>query len=468
MLLGDRALPQEAVKRFNRGEGWFSGTRADIINVVRKRKFLALSPLCSPLLRQLQQILVKLGDYGVSRGLAKRTKEVSLPSGGQTQLRSGKMEPIWIDGAEQLRKFCAKNDGGPLTVDTESDHFHAYQARVCLIQVADGAREALIDPLVLDASELEPLFELLRDPSIVKILHAGRNDIRELDRDYGIGLRNLFDTQIAARFLGTEQNGLTWMLEELIGVDTGKKFIRFDWTTRPVPEQARRYAVTDVRYLEELRERFTEELKRENWLEPCRQQCAYVARSMEYEANEFAPEDWRKIDGSDKLEGRGRAALKRLFVWRHELCAEQNQSAVTLFPNGALLRLAREGPTAAAEVDAVPGVPDRLADEHGESIAAVVQASLADALPPEKRLRQSSEPPPQAQRERYHALRKWRNRCAEDLSIPSEFIATNDTISKLAADPPATVEELASFRAVLPWQADRLGEKMVEVLRSAG
>ncbi len=88
------------------------------------------------------------------------------------------MEPIWIDEAEQLQKFCEKNNGGPLTVDTESDHFHAYQAKVCLIQVADGAREALIDPLVLDAGELGPLFELLQDSSIIKILHAARNDIR--------------------------------------------------------------------------------------------------------------------------------------------------------------------------------------------------------------------------------------------------------------------------------------------------
>ncbi len=251
-------------------------------------------------------------------------------------------------------------------------------------------------------------------------------------------------------------------------MDTGKKFNRFDWTTRPVPEKARRYAVTDVRYLGELRKRFMEELERENWLEACRQQCAYVARSVEFEANKFAPGDWRKIDGSEKLEGRGRAALKRLFLWRHELCKEKNQSAVTLFPNGALLRLARLRPTTPEAVNDIAGVPNRLIEEHGESIAAVVQASLAAKIPRKNRPNTSHDPPPRAQRERYHALRKWRNRQAEKFSIPTEFIATNDTVSKIAADPPATLEELASFRPILPWQVDKLGEQMLDVIRNAG
>lgn len=375
------------------------------------------------------------------------------------------MDSTWINDADQLAQFCRGMDGGPLAVDTESDHFHAYQARVCLIQVADGEREALVDPLALGETELSPLFERLADPGIVTILHSARNDILEIDRDFGVGVRGLFDTQIAARFLNTEGNGLTWMLEELVGIETGKAFKRFDWTTRPIPDDARRYALDDVRYLDELRNQFLDGLDEEGWLEPFRQQCEFIARSVSYESDEFNPGDWRGIKGTDSLDGRGRATLKELFRWRHELCQDKNQSAVTLFPNRALLNLAKIRPTRQAGVMEVPGMPDDLAEQHGQAIADVVSDSLTVEEPPKNAPSESYDPPPQAQQDRYHAIRRWRNETAERLGIPAEFIATNDTISEIAASPPGTRDELNEFSAVLPWHVDRFGEEIMTILR---
>lgn len=377
------------------------------------------------------------------------------------------MDAEWIDEADALEDFCREIDGGPVGVDTESDHYHAYQARVCLFQVAHGDREALVDPLVLDARELQPLFEVLEDPEIVTILHSARNDIKEIDRDYGVGVENLFDTQIAARFLGTDGFGLNWMLEELIGVDTGDQFKRFDWTTRPIPPEARRYALDDVRYLDELREGFGYHLQEQGWLSAFRQQCRYVAGSVTYQANEFDPEGWRSLNGSDGLDGRGRTALQALYRWRHEICEETNQSAVTFFPNGALMRLSARRPKSASGVADVGGVPGDLAEDYGEQIAEVLrEAEKADA-PPEDRPHTSGDRPPPGQSARYHALREWRNATAENIGIPTEFIATNDTLSAIAADPPDDLEELAAFQAMLPWQVEHLGEDMLEVLRKA-
>lgn len=374
------------------------------------------------------------------------------------------MDPIWIDNGAQLETFCRDIDDGPVAVDTESDHFHAYQARVCLIQLADGKREALIDPLALEESELAPLFELLEDPEIVKILHSARNDIIEIDRDYGVCIANLFDTQIAARFLAYERNSLTWMLEELLGVETGAEFKRFDWTTRPIPAEARRYAVDDVRYLASLRERFLAELEQQQWLEPFRQHCDYVIRSVEYESKEFDPGRWRKIKGSAKLDGRGRAALVALFLWRHRLCTELNRSAVTLFPNGALFRLAKERPSTADGVAAMSGLPRQLAADYAEEIAAVI-AQSKDADPPPKRApKKSYRSSPPEQKARYNALRQWRNEKANTLAIPSEFIATNATLSQIAAEPPQNAEELAEFGAILSWHVDTMGDEMLRIL----
>ncbi len=374
------------------------------------------------------------------------------------------MRQYWIDDGNELEQFCAELNEKPISLDTESDHFHAYQAQVCLFQVAQGHREALIDPLDLDQRELKPLFEVLRDPEIVKILHAARNDINEIDRDYGVGLRNLFDTQIAARFVGTDGFSLDWMLEELLDLDAPSGFKQFDWTTRPLPDRAKRYAVTDVRYLENLRDGFLIQLDKKDWLEPFHQYCEYIAGSVSYEANEFDPEGWRSIDGSDELDGSQRAALEALYRYRHELCRDQNRSAVTFFPNGALFRLSVVRPTSGDEVGDVSGVPRELAEDHGEDLAEVIRQSRKEDPPPQKRTQSSYERPPEEQSDRYDALRQWRNETAKELEIPTEFIATNDTLSKIVANPPDDQEDLATFDSVLPWQVEQFGEEILQVL----
>ncbi len=375
------------------------------------------------------------------------------------------MSALWIDDAARLERFCNDIGDEPLALDTESDHFHAYQPQICLIQAAAGQQMALIDPLAMDASELTPLLTLLEDAGVVKILHAARNDIIQFDRDYDVGIANLFDTQIAARFLDYERNSLNWMLEELIGISTGGSFTRYDWTTRPLPAKARRYATDDVRYLGQLRDRFRSELKDEDWIEAFRQQCGYVARSVEYEATAFNPDDWRGLKGSKKLDDRGRAALKELFLWRHELCTKLNKSAVTVFPNKALLRLARKRPTTAAEVSDISGIPRRLKADYGAQIAKIIADSLDSPAPDADPPSTSYTPPPPEQKKRYNALRRWRNETSDKLGIPTEFIATNDTLSAIAAAPPDSLDELGDFDAILPWHMEAFGDEMLNILR---
>jgi ribonuclease D len=376
------------------------------------------------------------------------------------------MEPSWIDTGEELEQFCEKIETGPLAVDTESDHFHAYQAQVCLIQLADGNREALVDPLAMEVDELEHLFKIFENPEIVKILHSARNDIIQIDRDYGVSIKNLFDTQIAARFLDYERNSLNWMLEELANVNTGKQYTRFDWTKRPIPRKARQYAVDDVRYLADLREKFKKELEEEGWAEAFRQKCDHVARSVEYEAKEFDPHQWRKLDGSKKLDDRGKAALAELFLWRHKLCTELNKSAVTILPNGALLRLARKRPQTAAQVGNISGISQRLAKKYGEEIASVIKNSSDSKVPSRPKTKKRRSAPSREEKARYTTLRKWRNKTAKKFDIPTEFIATNATISEIAASPPESIEELLEFPDILPWHGETLGEKMLQIIQN--
>ncbi len=376
------------------------------------------------------------------------------------------MDTTWIDTPEALQQFCSTLDD-VIAVDTESDHFHAYQAQVCLIQVATGEAAALIDPLALDADQLAPLFARLEAPDVVTIMHAGRNDIIELDRDYGVEVANLFDTQIAARFLGYERNSLSWLQEELLGVKPGGQYQRFDWTTRPIPDKAAHYAAEDVRHLLALRERFVGELEADQWLAPFDQQCRFVATSVEHEPKAFDPEGWRTIRGADDLDGRGRAALRALYLWRHELCTELNRSAVTLFKNSAVMKLARERPTRASDITHISGLPAQIAQNRGEAIVEVIARSLDDDIPAAELPRTPYEPPPAQEKAVYNALRRWRNKKSDQLDVPGPFIATNATCTEISQNPPRTLAELAEFAPILDWHIELLGDEMLRVIADA-
>jgi ribonuclease D len=377
------------------------------------------------------------------------------------------MQTLWIDQPDQLRDFCETIAGEVIAVDTESDHFHAYQAQVCLIQVGTSEVGALIDPLALGAEDLEPLFELLRDPKVITLLHSARNDIRELDRDYGVGIANVFDTQIAAKFLGYERNSLSWLQEEIVGETPSGQYQRFDWTTRPIHDKAREYAIADVADLFPLRDRFLPELEDSKWLEPFRQQCAYIAAISGYEPSPFDPERWRRAAGGKKLDGPARAAIRELFLARHEICSKENRAALHIFSNGALVELARAKPRTADDLSKIRRLSDEIADQYAALILEAVERSYDAEIPPEKRPREHRERPPLEERQIFNALKSWRNTTSDSMDISGEFIATNATLSEIAADPPPSVEGLDAFVAILPWHREMFGDQILETIESA-
>ncbi len=375
------------------------------------------------------------------------------------------MNVQWMDTADAVARFVDEIDG-IVAVDTESDHFHAYQARVCLIQACTHDAAALIDPLALDQDALRPFLDMLANPSVEKVFHAGRNDMGEFDRDYQVNVEGFFDTQIACRFLNKGGSGLSWLLEDFFDVKTSKKYQRFDWTTRPIPEEPAEYAATDVLYLLPARERLLGELEEAGWLEPFRQQCQYVASATRYSENPFDPEGWRRIKSKKNLDGRTRSVLAALYQWRHELCVEVNRAALHVLKDGALMRLATKTPTTVEKLQHIGGISRFIIDEHAEDLLKVI-AEAKNAEPPPARLeRRSSNRPSDEVLRRVKIIKKWRNAKASDLGIPTEFIATNSTIDILAEDPPATLQELEAYEEILPWHVERFGKEILGRLRA--
>ncbi len=370
------------------------------------------------------------------------------------------MQTIWIDKASQLQSFCEQIGDGPLAVDTESDHFHAYRPKVCLIQIATRELAALVDPLALDAEALAPLFAALADPKLNKIFHSANSDINELNRDYGLTVANIFDTQVASRFLNYERNGLSWLLEELLGVVPGKQFQRFDWTRRPIPADAQEYAAGDVIHLFDLQDRFAGELDGLGWSQAFEEQCAYMAATSDYTANAFDPERWRRIKTRHVLNGRERAALREVFIWRHELCSQLNRAGLFVYDNSSLVRVAQARPRTPEELAALP-IRETLSKTQTRGLLDAIERSLSAPVPPERPPRVDHEKMAPRAQAALRALKEWRDATAGELGLPFEFLATNATLTDLALMAPPSVEGLADFTSLLPWVRTRFGQKIV-------
>lgn len=376
------------------------------------------------------------------------------------------MEFSWIDRPEELGEFCSTLDDGPIAVDTESDHYHAYQAHLCLIQVATPQRGALIDPLAMTGEELAPLFDLLGDEKVLKIVHAGQNDIIELHRDYRVLIRNIFDTQIAARFLGYQKSGLDALLEGLFDVEPGPNFQRFDWTRRPLPEEAAHYAAQDVVHLFRLFEKMNKELEEQAWYDAFHQYCIYITESARHEEKPFDEQGWRRLKGVDKLDGKGRAVLQAAYLWRHQVCERTNRAAFLVVPNHGLLALARAKPGSVESLRRVRGIPRDLRSDLARELVQAIKAAERGPIPPKRRESSDFRRPTVEEEERFHALRKWRNASSKRLDIPSEFIATNDTLWALARRPPAGLQGLEDFPEILPWHRQIFGKELLRIIRS--
>jgi ribonuclease D len=165
-----------------------------------------------------------------------------------------------IDSGGQLADLVDKlKNETAIGVDVEADSMYHFKEKVCLIQMATAHINVVIDPLMVkDLSALKPVF---KTKNIKKIFHGADYDVRSLYRDFKISINNLFDTELASRFMGLPETGLEAVLKKRFAIRLDKKFQRKDWSKRPLPREMMDYAAKDARYLLPLSQDLTAELK---------------------------------------------------------------------------------------------------------------------------------------------------------------------------------------------------------------
>ena len=369
--------------------------------------------------------------------------------------------PLWIRTAEDLAGLAVELGGAPaVAIDTEADSLHHYPGKLCLVQICDDrGRGHLVDPLVL--RDLSPLGAVLADPNTIKVLHAADNDLAYLKRLYGVTVASLFDTAVAARFLGATALGLEGLLTQYLGVTAVKSRQKDDWSRRPLSSAQEAYALDDVLHLIPLRARLLDELRvigREEWVaEEC---AALAALNMPEKATD--PDAYMKLKGAKDLDGRGLAVLRELANMRETLAVKADRPPFMIMGNEVLVALAVLKPRDAAAILTVKGCTAHVVRRAGEAILAAVERGMAvpDAELPVRR----PNPRPRisgAVQRRSDALRAWRVEAAKRVELDAGVIFPQRLIDRLAQDPPRDINALAQVEGVGRWRAELFGVELM-------
>ncbi len=251
-----------------------------------------------------------------------------------------------ITKTEELAAFCARAAACDyVTVDTEFLRERSYYSKLCLVQLAlptRGEEDAvLVDPIAGDLS-LEPLYDLFRDESVVKVFHAARQDLEIFHVDAGLIPEPLFDTQVAAMVCGFgEQVGYETLVRKIAKQSLDKTSRFTDWSRRPLTDAQKTYALADVTHLREIYEFLRDKLEKSG-------RARWVAEELEIlndpETYIIRPEDaWQRVKTRNPS-GRFLAMVRALAQFREAHAQSHNVPRNRVFKDDALVELASTKP----------------------------------------------------------------------------------------------------------------------------
>ncbi len=283
------------------------------------------------------------------------------------------------DDVAQLAELARAS--GRLCIDTEFMGEGRYRTLLCLVQVAvevpgEEVRIEVLDPL--DGSlDPTPLAELLADPEIEVVMHAGRQDVALLRRVWATDITNLFDTQLAAGFAGLRaQLGYEALLHELLGVRLAKSASFTRWDARPLSAEQIDYARDDVRHLLQattvLQDRLAE-LGRLDW---AREECFALAQATDERDPDVI---FARLPRVNSLDPKLRAIARELVEWREETARTQDRPIPAVLSDAALIEVAKRRPSAISQLEQIRGINEPTLRRRGRQILEAVEKGRSRA-----------------------------------------------------------------------------------------
>ncbi|WP_121100288.1 ribonuclease D [Litorimonas taeanensis] len=363
-----------------------------------------------------------------------------------------------ISTTEALAEFCEHAaTQNFVCVDTEFMRETTFYSELCLIQLATPEREAVVDPLA-DNIDLAPFCALLVNDTVIKVLHAARQDMEIFYQLCDCVPGPIFDTQIAAMALGFgDSAGYGALVKGRLGItlDKGARFT--DWSRRPLSEKQLSYALADVTHLRDLYPGLVQELTdkgRLKWVEE------EMLPQMEESLYTFDPEEaWQRL----KVRNPKRqylAALKAAAAWREREAIAKNVPRRRILKDDAMYDLAQQRPRDLKALERLRGIPrgfekSRSATGLVDAIAAAVD-NAADYAPPAPKVQHM---PPNLG-PRVEMLRTLLRLRTEVVGVATRMVANASDINRLAA-----FGEDAGVPALKGWRRDMFGEDALALLR---
>jgi len=279
----------------------------------------------------------------------------------------------WVDSQETLekalRELCASVVAG---LDTEYDSFRYFREKLCLLQLTNEKRTYLVDPLA--GLDLAGLGRFFADPDIVKVTHAGDNDLRILKRDYGFSFRSVFDTHRAASLLGDRQLSLSRIVGLHLGAQIEKKRStqRSRWENRPLTAEQLRYAAEDTSFLIPLYRKLASDL-RQRGLEAEAERLFVQMSGAEWHEKRLNPLGHLYVEGYEGLTERQRDRLAGLYRWRFEQAKRANLAIFRVLSDPELIALSRSGERTPAGLVGSGSLSAEKARRLGESLASLME-----------------------------------------------------------------------------------------------
>ncbi|MCX7705182.1 MAG: HRDC domain-containing protein [bacterium] len=363
----------------------------------------------------------------------------------------------YVDTEKTLKHIVERlKNEKEIAVDTEGNSLYCYQSKICLIQVSSREKHYIIDTLRI--KNISILKDLFSNPNVEKIMHGSAYDIQMLYQCAGIQIKNLFDTQIAASFLGEKKPGLASIIKKYFGVHLSKTHQKSNWAIRPLPDEMIEYAISDTMYLLFLADRLKKQLKENHRIEWVREECEYLSR---YGINIKKKE--RPSIGIENPSGEKLNAAELVLQFREKVARQMNLPPFRVLDKKTIREIVvKEN----LDIKTLKWLTAKtpLKQHHLEELLEIIQKA-GEKIVKRQEKQTSKKYHTKDFKEKIDKLYTWRSTRAQQLGLEPYLVLSQKQILSLAEVKIETHNDIAGIDELKNWQKKTFGKELTELLK---
>lgn len=366
----------------------------------------------------------------------------------------------YIDTQTALNELCLHYQSATiLAIDTEFVRERTLHAALGLIQVYDGVRLALIDPLAVD--DLSPFWALLTQESILKVIHAGSEDFEVFKHNGQCVPTPIFDTQVAASLVGLGSSlGYAKLVNEFCDLELDKGESRTNWLARPLRDAQLEYAANDVIYLHRLYQPLLTRVTQANRLDICLEESSRLANR-----NTSRPLMKKYLDISNawQLNSQQLSVLQQLTAWRFNKATERNMALGFVVKDVELFYLAKAMPTSKSQLYKIESLHPMVIKRYGIELIDIIKEGAQNSQQPELLTRLIDYP---LYKQKFKAIKSLVAEVAQKHAIAPEMLASKKLIHEVLTQLWKAEGEQGEYEPILRsgWRKDLIENELDKLL----